>query len=78
MSAVYIESDKLVLELGARLSDQVAGGDTAVLAELRHVRAELGLSPLSRQRLRWQLDEQAERAAPAKRPRRDTRLQVVQ
>jgi hypothetical protein len=73
MAAAYIESDKLALELGARLSDLAAGGDDSVLSELRHIRAELGLSPLARRRLQWEISSATERVAPTRRPRRDLR-----
>jgi hypothetical protein len=74
MASMFIDADRPALELGARLADQAAAGNTAVLPELRHLRAELGLSPLARQRLRWQLDESTERVTgPPRRPRRDLR-----
>ena len=77
MASAYIDADRPAIELGAQLADQAAAGNSSVLAELRHLRAELGLSPLARQKLRWQLDEATDRVvAPPRKPRRD--LRVVQ
>jgi len=76
MSSVYLDADRHALEVGARLADRFADGDTSVLAELRHLRAELGLSPLARQRLLWQVDQPAAAVAVSPREQR-RRLRAV-
>jgi hypothetical protein len=78
MAAAFLPADRLALEQGARLVDQFAAGDLSVRAELRHLEDRFGLSPMARQRLRWQLDEQTERVHDReRRPRPDRRLKAV-
>ena len=79
MASVFLPADRLALERGARLVSllELDLGDAKLLTELRHLEDRFGLSPLARRRLQWEIDTAAERVVPARRPRRDTRLQVV-
>jgi hypothetical protein len=74
MAPAWIEADTVAVERAIVLVDDLARGDRSVAAELRQLEDRLGLTPLARRRLQWELDQATERvAAPPQPPRRDLR-----
>lgn len=70
MAPVWIDTDIPVLERLADLLDEVYDGrlGTEFLSEIRHIEDRMGLTPLSRRRLNWEIAQSAadEIASPSK------------
>jgi hypothetical protein len=63
MAAVWIEADTVALRRALRLVDQVARGNTAASGALTALEDRLGLSPLARRRLQWEIEQAGARPA---------------
>lgn len=77
MGVAFIDADVSALERGAALAGHLdrEPTDAKALAELRAIEDRFGLSPLARQRLRWQIEQAPNRStAPPRKPRRDLRV----
>lgn len=61
MAAVYLDADVPALVRLARLIDQDSRGlaDGVTRSEIRQLEDRFGLSPLSRRRLQWEIDQAA-------------------
>jgi hypothetical protein len=82
MAAVWLDADVPAVERAARLVAKDVNGlaSAAEMAELRQLEDRLGLSPMARRRLQWEVERAApEAATPAKRSRSDEerRLRLV-
>jgi hypothetical protein len=67
MAAAWLDVDRLTLERLAGLVDEAHRGvaTAALLGEIRMLEDRFGLSPLARQRLRWQVGDVPVAAPPA-------------
>jgi hypothetical protein len=59
MASVWLDADVLVLRRLASLMDMFHSGEITamLLAEIRQLEDRLGLSPLARRRLQWEIDQ---------------------
>jgi hypothetical protein len=55
MSAAWIEADLVALRRALRLVDASARGDSAASGPLTALEDRLGLTPLARRRLQWEI-----------------------
>lgn len=81
MAAVYLDADVAGLARLARLVDRETCGEASasVLAEIRQLEANFGLSPMARRRLEWEVEQATQGQGPVARSgRRDPRLHSIE
>jgi hypothetical protein len=61
MSAAWIEADEVALRRALRLVHASAKGDTAASSALTALEDRMGLTPLARRRLQWEIRQTTER-----------------
>ena len=64
MAGAWLEADTVALRRALRLVDEVARGNTAASSPLTALEDRLGLSPLARRRLQWEIDRAGAQPAP--------------
>lgn len=72
MAHAYIEADALALQRLAQMIDLAARGEAnaALLTEIRQLEDRMGLSPMARRRLEWEIGPPADvKPLPSPRPR---------
>jgi hypothetical protein len=62
MASAWIDADQVALRRAVRLVDAEARGDTSASAPLTALEDRLGLSPMARRRLQWEVERSREPA----------------